>query len=46
MVEQAVAITGALPVALALQYRERIDPFPHEPLVRRAADRLMEAGAV
>ncbi|MFD8320744.1 hypothetical protein [Kitasatospora purpeofusca] len=46
VVEQAVAITGALPPALALRYRERVTPFLHEPLVRRAADRLTEAGAV
>ncbi|CAN3985611.1 hypothetical protein KPATCC21470_8343 [Kitasatospora purpeofusca] len=47
VVEQAVAITGVLPPALALRYRERIAPLRHEPLVRRAAERLVpEAGAV
>ncbi|CAN3978211.1 hypothetical protein [Kitasatospora purpeofusca] len=45
VVEQVVVVTGGLPPALSRQFRERLDPLAHEPLVRRAADLLTEAGA-
>ncbi|MEV7601218.1 hypothetical protein AB0O91_28020 [Kitasatospora sp. NPDC089797] len=40
---QAVEVAGALPPGLVLQYRERLAPHAHEPVVRQVLDRLDDA---